>query len=203
MIEANFAPEAHFDTVAIIGSAPRSVAPVAIIELHLYAYLACILGLFKGNPAGAWGYGFTVTPEGFPFSFELESSRAFISSRGWIEEDGRGTMTARGDTLKVELDRLAGLRMFSDRYEALRAATRCAVALPVGAIRGAINRSPGMVEPLALGQAQALLREGDVGLIHDECRAIELALGDKSVGLLSPAVLWLSSRLFETAENDA
>jgi hypothetical protein len=51
----NIVPEAYFDVVAIMADAPASVVPMTVIEAHLYAYLGCILGLFKGQAVGDWG----------------------------------------------------------------------------------------------------------------------------------------------------
>lgn len=195
---ADIVPEAYFDAVAIVGDAPASVVPMTIIEAHLYAYLACILGLFKGQAIGDWGYPFAVTSEGFPFSVQFEAARSILVARGQLDEDGQGMISARRDELAAEMDSLLTLGSWAERRLWLRAATQCALALPVGSIRHAIGQTPGLAASIRLGQRRLLLQADDIDLLYEEYRVVSSVLGADVKDLLSPAVVWLSARILRT-----
>ena len=186
--------------MAIIGDAPASVMPMTVIEAHLYAYLACILGLFKGQAVGDWGYPFAVTSEGFPFSVHFETARSIVVARGLVDQDGQGMMTARRNELVVEIDSLLTLGSWADRRLWLRAATQCALALPVGSIRHAIGQTPGLASSVRLGQRRHLLQADDIDLLYEEYRIVSSVLGADVKDLLSPAVIWLSARILRTED---
>lgn len=197
---ADIVPEAYFDAVAIMVDAPASVVPMTVIEAHLYAYLGCILGLFKGQAVGDWGYPFAVTSEGFPFSVQFEAARAIVVARGLIDEDGQGMMTARCGELAAEIDSLLTMGPWTDRRLWLRAATQCALALPVGSIRHAIGQTPGLSASVRLGQRRHLLQADDIDLLYEEYGIVSSVLGDDVKDLLSPAVIWLSARILRTGD---
>jgi len=192
---ADIVPEAYFDAAAIMVDAPASIVPMTVIEAHLYAYLGCILGLFKGQAIGDWGYAFAVTSEGFPFSVQFETARSVIVARGLINEDGQGMMSARRDELVAEIDSLLTLGSWADRRLWLHAATQCALALPVGSIRNAIGQTPGLGASVRLGQRRHLLQTDDVELLYEEYGIVSSVLGADVKDLLSPAVIWLSARI--------
>lgn len=194
-------PEAYFDAVAIMATAPPSVMPMTVIEAHLYAYLGCILGLFRGQAVGDWGYQFAVTSEGFPFSVHFETARLIVVARGLVDEQGAGMMVARPDELQVEIDNLLSFGPWSDRRLWLRAATECALALPVGSIRYAIGQTPGLAISVRLGQRRHLLQTGDIDLLYDEYRIVSSVLGNDVKDLLSPAVIWLSAQILRTEDT--
>lgn len=195
---ADIVPEAYFDAVAMAADAPVSVMPMTVIEAHLYAYLGCILGLFKGQAVGDWGYPFAVTSEGFPFSVQFEAARSMVVARGLIDEDGTGLMSARQDDLAAEIDSLLTLGSWDDRRQWLRAATQCALALPVGSIRHAIGQTPGLAASVRLGQRRLLLQADDIELLYEEYGIVSSVLGADVKDLLSPAVIWLSARILRT-----
>lgn len=197
---ADIVPEAYFDAVAIMADAPDSVVPMTVIESHLYAYLGCILGLFKGQAVSDWGYPFAVTSEGFPFSVQFERARSIVVARGLVDEDGQGMMTARRDELAAEIDSLLTMGSWVDRRLWLRAATQCALALPVGSIRHAIGQTPGLAASVRLGQRRHLLQADDIDLLYEEYGIVSSVLGADVKELLSPAVIWLSARILRTED---
>lgn len=197
---ADIVPEAYFDAVVIAADAPASVMPMTVIEAHLYAYLGCILGLFKGQAIGDWGYPFAVTSEGFPFSVQFETARSMVVARGLVDEDGAGLISARRHDLAAEIDSLLTLGSWADRRQWLRAATQCALALPVGSIRHAIGQTPGLAASVRLGQRRHLLQADDIDLLYAEYGIVSSVLGADVKDLLSPAVIWLSSRILRTED---
>lgn len=194
-------PEAYFDALAIIGDAPASTMPMTVIETHLYAYLGCILGLFKGQAIGDWGYPFAVTSEGFPFSVQFENARSMVVARGLADEDGEGMLTTRHDEMSAEIASLLTFGSWSDRRLWLRAATQCALALPVGSIRHAISQTPGVATSVRLGQRRQLLQADDIDLLYGEYQIVSSVLGTDVHDLLSPAVIWLSARILRTGDQ--
>lgn len=194
-------PEAYFDALAVMCDAPASAMPMTVIETHLYAYLGCILGLFKGQAIGDWGYPFAVTSEGFPFSVQFENARSMVITRGLADEDGQGMLTARHDEMSTEIDSLLTFGSWSDRRLWLRAATQCALALPVGSIRHAISQSPGVATSARLGQRRQLLQADDIELLYGEYQIVSSVLGTDVHDLLSPAVIWLSARILRTGDQ--
>lgn len=197
---ADIVPEAYFDAVAIAAEAPASVMPMTVIEAHLYADLGCILGLFKGQAVGDWGYSFAVTSEGFPFSVQFETARSMVVARGLVDEDGAGLMSARRDELGAEIESLLTLGSWADRREWLSAVTKCALALPVGSIRHAIGQTPGLAASVRLGQRRHLLQADDIDLLYEEYGIVSSVLGVDVKDLLSPAVIWLSARILRTED---
>lgn len=193
-------PEAYFDAVVIAADAPASIMPMTVIEAHLYAYLGCILGLFKGQAVGDWGYPFAVTSEGFPFSVQFETARSIVVAHGLVDEDGTGLMSARHDELAAEIDSLLTYGSWADRRQWLRTATQCALALPVGSIRHAIGQTPGLAASVRLGQRRLLLQADDIELLYEEYGIVSSVLGADVKDLLSPAVIWLSARILRTED---
>jgi hypothetical protein len=188
-------PEAYVDGLVIMNDAPASVLPMSVNEMHLYSYLGCIFALFKGKPIADWGYPYSITSEGFPWSAEFDQARETLCSSGLIEVDDRGLMTPRPSELAAELDTVLGLGPWTERRPWLRAAVDCALALPVGSIRHAISRSPGVATSFFLGQRGRLLEPADATLLYAEYEIVSAVLGAEAQDVLSPAVIWLSARI--------
>ena len=179
----------------LIGDAPSSLVPMSVSELHLFAYLGCLLALFKGSPVSEWGYRFSVTREGFPFSAEFEVARKLLIRSSIVEIDDQGLMRPDPSRFDAEFGIHLVLRQSARRRYWLKIATQCALALPVGSIGHAIGRSPGFSQFGRHPQSHSLLEEGDVGLLYDEYKAVQSILGDDAKDLLSPAIIWLSARV--------
>lgn len=109
-------------------------------------------------------------------------------------------MSARHDELVAEMDSLLTLGSWVDRRHWLRAATQCALALPVGSIRHAIGQSPGLFASVRLGQRRLLLQADDIELLYKEYGIVSSVLGVDVKDLLSPAVIWLSARILRTED---
>lgn len=191
----DISPEAYCDALFILNDAPKSVLPMSVIEMHLFSYLGCILGLFQGKPIGDWGYSFAVTSEGFPFSAGFEQARRSLVSSGLVESDDDGAMAPYRPAIDSELETVLATGSWAERRRWLRGATECALALPIGAIRYAIGQTPGMVTSLQIKQRRPLLDADDVELLYDEYRVVNAVLGADAQDVLSPAVIWLSARV--------
>lgn len=196
-----FRPEAYTDILLIFYDSPKSVKPISIIELHLFSYLSCILFLFSGEPMSDWGYSFSITKEGFPFSKELEEARREAERRGLIIVNEKGEQTPNGEHLKSEIECLLNISSVSSRRKFIQSATDCTLAIPVGGIRYAISKTPGVSSAVKLRQRHKLLDSpDDIDLIYDEYKTIVSVLGSDAKDLLSPAVIWLSARVMRQGE---
>ena len=185
---------ALIDVVYLVGLAPSSLAPISIAEMHLYGYLANLVSLNRGVPVSDWGYAFSMTAEGFPFAHGLEEARANLMRRSIIRADDGG-LRAEEDFLDAELAILDGLVQCARRKEWFDDAFASALNLPRGAVRDAINRSPGVAGSLRNRRASTLLKEADVENIYDEFALIKEVLGPEVEGFLQPVVVWLSGRV--------
>lgn len=188
-------PEAYFDGLAIAADAPVSSLPMSVQEMHLYSYLGCVLALFQGRAVADWGYEYVITSEGFPFSKELDEARKVLIANGALDMDGQGLLRPNLPALTDELDIVSTLSDWGDRRATVRAATECSLALPMGSIRYAISRSPGMATSFLLGQRGKLLERDDAGLLYQEYTLVSSVLGAEKVDILAPAVVWLSARI--------
>ena len=181
------------DVVLLVGMAPASLAPVSIAELHLYAYLANLVALNRGVPVSHWGYRFAVTTEGFPFADALAEAAENLTKRSVVVvDDGH----VRSDELfEDEFGVLDGLVQSARRKSWLGAAFSCALHLPRGAVRDAINRTPGVATSFRHRRASALLEATEIEEIYSELAAVREVLGRGSEDLIQPVVVWLSARV--------
>ena len=81
------------------------------------------------------------------------------------------------------------------RKQWLRDAFSCALSLPRGAVRDAINNSPGVADGLRHRRASALLKDADIAALYDEFALVREVLEITSDDSLQPIVVWLSARV--------
>ena len=195
-------PEAYCDALFVAGDAPKSLLPMSIVEMHLFSYLGCILGLFRGGAIGDWGYEYAVTNEGFPFSGEFEEARRLLVSGGLLVSDDGGYLSPSSTEVAGEVRIVSEVGAWDGRRAAIRSAMECALALPLGSIRYAIGQTPGMATATQLRQRRRLLDEDDVSLLYEEYRIVNSVLGAGAEDVLSPAVIWLSARILRNEGLD-
>ena len=201
MAVTDLIPEAYADVLVLLNDAPASVLPISVNEMHLYSYLGCILALFKGKPVANWGYRYAITSEGFPWSADFDNARETLCATGLVQVDDQGLMTPWPSAeLTAELEFVASVDSLAERRPWLRTAVECALALPVGSIRSAINRSPGVATPFFLGQRGQLLEDAATSLLYEEYAVVSQVLGTEVQDILSPAVVWLSARVLRKEE---
>lgn len=200
MAGSHLTMEAYFDCLSIVSGVPKSVSPLSTRELHLLGYLACLLGLFEGEPLAEWGYSFALTSRGYPHSAAFETGLELLCERGHVaqlEGENFGP-TSRG---QAEFDSLKQLSFLSHRQRWLNAAADCSLALPMGSIRYALTSREDLLASAGSGQARDLITPSYIERVHDERSLIEQALGGESADLLAPAVAWLSIYVLEAREQ--
>lgn len=192
-------PKAYFDSLLIMDEIPQSMKPISFVEYHLFSYLSCVLSLFRGDSISNWGYNYTVTQYGFPFSNDLQNAINLITRKGFIFSDDNGLFQPSNDLIKEELNNFSYKSSISHRRSLISTALKCGLNIPSGAIRNAIKHSPGISLPSSLSQSASLLDDTDnISLIYDEYKVISDMIGKNNKDLLSPAVIWLSARVMRT-----
>ena len=91
-------PRAYYDALHLCSQLQASLESVARAEVHLFAYLGSLLAAYRGQIPDDWGYGFAVTPDGYPFSRDLDASLDLLVRRGRLlaDEDGYFTTSSHG-----------------------------------------------------------------------------------------------------------
>ena len=188
---------AAFDCLFLGSRLQRQLDGFSAAELHLLAYLACLLSLYRGMPIADWGYGFVGTELGSPFSREIETAVQELEQRGFFSHKfDKLQMTASADEWLVEL---GGLGLYQERTDCLNAASVSIVAFSVGTVREALSNEPELYRAKALPASRELLEEPGLGLIYDQFQLLRQALGGRTKDLRLPAVTWLTA-LFRSGE---
>jgi hypothetical protein len=195
IVSCSTTADAYADAVLLIGNAPSSLTPMSVSELHLYAYLGNLIAFSQGQPVSDWGYRFTVTREGFPFSQELEQARCDLVNRSIIVEQRKGLLQPDEELFEPEYRLMLELSQTRRREIWQKTSLACALNLPSGAVRHAINQSPGMAINFQQGRAGELLRSQDTDRIYEEFEMIREFLDEQSGSIVQPAVTWLAARV--------
>jgi hypothetical protein len=194
---------AEFDLLQIAAMQTEASAGMTDGELHMLAYLACLLAVYDGHRPPWWGYKFTATRTGAPFSFLLSTAQDRARNSGLIER--REEVWTITDLGRVDLGQISEVMLNARRLPYLDAAAGAALAMPLPSVAGALGREPGLRRALRFVKTQELLDEAGLALLEDQFNALNEALaGDNAADdLMVPAVVWLTylaRRLPEDAE---
>jgi len=201
-MKTEFSAYAHTDLITLFGVMPKSLFPVSLVEAHLYCYLGNVIAVSNGLVHSEWGYSFAVSSIGFPYSGDLHRAAKNLVSRSVLVEDGV-YLQSGGTALEDQFCRVSSLGEAKRRLPWLEATTRCALNLPKGAIRSAIHSSPGFPTSVHGNSAVPLMQDLDASTILDEFGEIREMLGGESIGLLKPAILWLTARVLRGVASEA
>lgn len=183
---------ATFDMLTIAQHFRHRPLSVSRGEVHLFAYLACLMYIYKNKSqtANGWGYTFAATPSGAPFSVELDAELERLLRNGLI--------TLQDDTLKLTGEGLAQqewLRMLelnSIRIEFLEAATSSKLAIPSGVMRSAFASDQDAITATNLGKSRELFTPRSIPKLQEDFDALREVLGSSASDLLAASVLWLT-----------
>jgi hypothetical protein len=187
-------PEATYDTLFIVKHLEEPLHGVTEGEVHLFAYLSGLLGLFKGTPSAEWGYRFTRTNWGAPFSRETSEAVKELELSGRLRIEAQDAVapmvcTEEGKALVEALDEI---NLCRSRRPFLEAACSSAAAFPVAAIRQAIRFEPTLRNANGHIGPQELLAGPSLELLYEQFGALRGVLGDATSDLLVPSSVWLS-----------
>ncbi len=160
-------------------------------ELHTLAYLSCLLAVFDGKQPGWWGYGFTATKAGTPFSVSLRQAVQHALRAGFVSLCDR--VLTLSEVGSQELQSISGLTLNSRRQRYLEAAAATALTMPLPAVSDALSYEPGLRGALRFMRTKALLDEAGMTLLEEQFEALGKVVEDSvEDDLLVPSVVWLT-----------
>lgn len=187
-----------YDSLFIVRfSTPRGYA-ITLSEVTYFAYLACLLSVYSGEPAGQWGYAFTATKSMSPFSDALTEATDTLVKAGRVESYSAGgfAITDRG---AQELDDYSRQHLFQGRANYLRAACNTSLAVPLPAVGAALSNEPDLKSALAISASRELLLDGaGPRVLHKHFQTLMDAIPD-STDLFLAAVTWIGILASEDA----
>lgn len=183
-------PEAFFDAVTIIRRMSPELVGVSRFEVQRVAYLACMLGLYGGEPLAEWGYLFIRSDFGAPFSGDLNSAMDVLSQQNLMNTSQGGRFTENfANTGRMNLfmtERLAA----RERY--LIPACDSALYLPASTLAAGIDAEPTSQSAALQDGGRPLLDNSAQNLLYDQIKAVREVVGASSDDLLTPSMLWMT-----------
>lgn len=190
-------PDAYYDALAISAKLAASFESVAPSEIHLFAYLSCLLSLYSGKTVSDWGYGFVATENGSPYSPEVDDALRFLVREGYFYESN-GYLSLINEGLQ-DYTELGELLRNQEREPFLSGSCASVLAMPIGVIRQAISTDHDMTVAPAFGVTRGLLTDSSVEDLHDAFALLSEQIGVGVNDLMVPAVVWLNY-LSQTSE---
>jgi hypothetical protein len=158
-------------------------------EVHVFAYLACLMSLYRRQPVSDWGYGFAGTRDGSPFSPEIEEAIRALAATGCFHFDGREIeITESG---KAELSMLQDLSQNRQRIAYLEPACASTLTMPVGIIRHALSQEPTLKPTSRIATTRPLLDGPYLPRLYKQFATLGHTVGISHEDLLIPATVWL------------
>ena len=184
-------PDALLDSLYIIRCLRDEGVSPGIAEVHLFAYLGCLLWLYRTNNLADWGYSFAGTELGAPYSVAIGAAVQEMVGRGILSRttDGLLLSTKAAERLKP----IEQLSINRPRLECLRAACESAVPLTPGIINSALAEEPELKRARATPVNRPLLEEAARSQLYEHFEALRLGFEGRQVDLRLPAVVWLSA----------
>ena len=193
-------PYAAFDCLIIGRRLQNPTFRCTAAEIHLFAYLSCLLWLYRQRPVTEWGYGFVSTELGAPFSLDIDTTIKQLSDRGCFAYDQEKVIIT--DIAYHELDNFSALSLNRDRLECLDAACATTAAFSLGMVSNALGSDPELSRAQALRMSRRLLEESAQGELYKQFAVLRQSLIHRTEDLRLPAVVWLTAlyRLRESAD---
>jgi len=184
-------PNATFDCLLVARRLQAQGAVFTGPEIHLFAYLACLLWLYEKNIVTDWGYSFVGTGLGAPYSQEIDSALKELLGRGlFLRVHDRLRMT---ELAERKLDEFTNLEMNRERAECLNAACASIAAFSLGMVTSALSQEPELSRAKALPSSRLLLEEAAQSQLYIQFEALRSNLDQPTGDLRLPAVVWLSA----------
>lgn len=187
---------ASYDALFLVGRLARHHPP-ARIDIHTFAYLACLMSVYDGQPAHEWGYSFSAVPPTLPYSPTLDGAvRSLLeakyiapSSSSDASELAEFELTSEG---RNELDFLSGLSLLASRLQFLEAATSAAVFTSTAAVVNSLANEPQLAAATKLNSSRQLLTASSTTRLYAEFDALSRAIGKEDVNLILPASMYVN-----------
>ncbi|GAA4397205.1 hypothetical protein GCM10023153_20880 [Ornithinibacter aureus] len=189
-------PAATFDVLYLVAVLEPQGSP-SRLELQTFAYLGCLMSVYKGEPASEWGYAFSAVPPTLPFSPAIEAALSDLVASARLlrtrsEDADEGTncyrLTAQG---RGDLAFLSGLEAFAPRVDFLRAAGKTALFTSPPAVVNSLAYEPQLAQALRLDNPRLLLTQVSSEPLYREFSALVQVLGSEHEELIVPASLYV------------
>lgn len=181
---------AYFDSLFISVRLQRLLGSASFGELHLLAYLGCLLGLYESCPAAEWGYEFTGTTEGAPYSHAIARAADLMERNGTLLKQNQFLyVTDRGVS---EYAMMAALDTNTDRQRYLEGACSSLLSLPIGILREALSHEPELKSASVHRMARRLLQGPGLETLYEQFEHLRSALHNEDDDILAPAMVWLT-----------
>jgi hypothetical protein len=182
--------QAAFDVLSITRRLEQALDGVTRAEIHLLAYVACLLAMFRRVPAAEWGYGFIRSQWGAPFSAEIEGALVMLAEGGLVRIRRETlAMTTAGEEMLGFLD---GTVEHGWRIQYLEGACDSALAMSAGVIRDALRQEPGLRRASVHHEPRNLLGAGEDAALYEQFGILSSVVSVEVSDLMVPSVLWLS-----------
>ena len=186
-------PVAYFDVLVIVDRLQRRVEMVSSQEVHLFAYLACLLFLYRGNATSDWGYVLASTTDGYPFAADLDMAFELLAKTGMLSATDSASAYVRiTDLGREEMETLSSLSQNRARLPYLDGACGAALALPMRTVKDALLHDPELGKAAQLSASKILFDGPGMEALHEHFSALSDGLGLTVGDLTIPAVVWLS-----------
>lgn len=181
------------DALFISTALSRFAGGAAAVELHLFAYLGCLVSIYDGRNASQWDYSFVATPAGAPYAEALANETQRLRAAGMLLD--RGPLLVPSESGTKMLDSLGHLATSQPRTRYLEAACAAASVLPVPTVAHAVATEPGLHNALDARAPRELLGDAELVLVDEQFAAVTEALAEhvtEPTDLLVPTSLWLA-----------
>ncbi len=176
----------------------RDTGTLSSAVLHLFAYLACLLWLYRRHTMADWGYSFVGTELGAPFSLDIDTAIKELRERGYfIRVQDRLRVS---EDAEEQLHDFLSLTLNKERVECLHAACSSTSAFSVGIVGAALAQEPELRRARAVPNNRPLLEDVAQSQLYEQFEALRKVLNRENVDLRVPAVVWLTA-LYRSTES--
>lgn len=182
---------ASFDALAVMHLVAKRSKP-GRVDIHVLAYLACLLSVFDGWPASIWGYQFSAVPPTLPFSPLLNSALDDCLTAGLIARGDSNTeileITPDG---RAEHEFLVNMKTLAPRLPYLSAASATTVLYSLPAVLNSVSREPQLQQAAIAGTPRLLLDRLSSDQLYKDFEILQAVMKDLPPDLVVPASLYL------------
>lgn len=189
---------ATYDCLFVSDFLQKHCGAFTAAEVHLFAYLSCLLWMYRERALTDWGYDFVSTELGAPYSQEIDLAIKELFERGLLHRSKKQIrITERARDI---LGNFSQLTLNNDRTECLHAACSNVVAFSVGMVSSALSHEPELSRSQKWPTNRRLLEEPARIQLYEQFEALREALNQQSEDLRMPATVWLSA-LYQADET--
>lgn len=179
-----------FDSIALVAElSDLGIDSITENEVHTLAFLSCLLSIANKSPMSSWGYEFSATQAGYPFSSEIYESLKGLYSSGFINKHGEYFQA--NNILITYYETLMEHSQFAWRATPIKNAAASRVLFPGGIIRSAVASTSEVNTSIELLRTEQLITERLVNEIDDFNSSINNLLSSTKSDLLATASIWI------------